>query len=98
MLVPFRIESAPKAGGRGTSGRPISEQLLALQSHEMVEHGNVQVSFFKDEFAGNETGSPFEFLGTMLLAVGSDIFLGNPKHNRSYFRPDAGTRAHGTRF
>jgi hypothetical protein len=37
--------------GRGTSGRPISEQLLALQSHEMVEHGNVKVSFFKDEFA-----------------------------------------------
>src|ERR1700730_12244624 len=83
---------------RGTSGCPISEQLLALQSHEMVEDWNVKVSLFKDELAGNETGTPFEFLGTMLLAVGSDVFLGNPKHNCSYFRPYTGTGAHGTRF
>ena len=36
---------------RGTSGCPISEQLLALQSHEMVEDGNVKISLFKDKFA-----------------------------------------------
>ena len=39
-----------------------------------------------------------EFLSTVFFAVGSDIFLGNPKDHRPYFRPDAGTGAHGTRF
>src|ERR1019366_9369891 len=43
-------------------------------------------------------GAPFEFLGTVFLAVGGDIFLGNAKHHGSYFGPDAGTRTHSTRF
>ena len=51
----------------------------------MVEDGNVTVALFKDEFAGNETGTPFEFLGAVFLAVGSDIFLGNAEYHRSYF-------------
>ena len=54
----------------------------------------MKVALFKDEFARNETGTPFEFFGTVFLAVGGDIFLGNAKHHGSYLRPDAGTRAH----
>jgi hypothetical protein len=45
----------------------------------------VKTALFKDEFARNETGSPFEFLGTVLLAVSSDVFLGNAKHHGAYF-------------
>jgi hypothetical protein len=40
----------------------------------------------------------FEFLGTVLLAVAGNVFLGNAKHHGSYLRPDAGTRSHSTRF
>ena len=58
----------------------------------------MKATLFKDEFARNETGTPFEFLGSMFLAVGGDIFLGNTEYHRPYFGPDAGTRAHGTRF
>ena len=58
----------------------------------------MKASFFEDEFARNETGAPFEFLGTVFFAVSGDIFLGNAVYHGAYFRPDAGTRAHSTRF
>jgi hypothetical protein len=45
----------------------------------------VKTALFKDELAGNETGTPFEFLGAVLLAVGGDIFLGNTEYHRAYF-------------
>jgi len=45
----------------------------------------VKAALFKDEFARNEAGAPFEFLGTVLLAVTDDVFLGNAKHDGSYF-------------
>jgi hypothetical protein len=58
----------------------------------------VKNTFLEDEFARNQTGAPLEFLGTMLPAVGSDVFLGNAKHHGSDFGPDTGTRAHSTRL
>lgn len=39
------------ASEQGTLGGPISEQLLALQSHETVEDRHVKIALFKDELA-----------------------------------------------
>jgi hypothetical protein len=44
----IRFDGMP---GRGTSGGPISEQLSALRSQEIVKDRNVKVALFKDEFA-----------------------------------------------
>src|ERR1700693_3985920 len=49
----------------------------------------MKASFFEDEFARNETGRPFEFLGTVFFSVGGDIFLGNAVYHGADFRPDA---------
>src|SRR5262249_37537233 len=73
----------------------VAEQFVALAPEKASRDGDPVISHLQNEPAGDETGSPFEFVRATSPAVSGDVFLGNSVDDGADSRPDAGPSAHG---